>query len=145
MLVSHFSPGSKTPLPQTALLLSSPQLEAPSASVHTTATLSPKITRVIPLPPSPGDPHERPTHSTASASISFDRLLCQAAGRQVFQTGTRLANQHFMSRGDHIELEGTVREALAGGTFKISLASGHEVLAYLAGRLRRHRIRVVPG
>jgi translation initiation factor IF-1 len=50
-----------------------------------------------------------------------------------------------MPRGDHIELEGTVREALAGGTFKITLESGHEVLAYLAGKLRRHRIRVVPG
>jgi translation initiation factor IF-1 len=49
-----------------------------------------------------------------------------------------------MARADHIELEGVVQEALAG-KFKIQLDTGHSVLAYLAGRLRRNRIRVVPG
>jgi translation initiation factor IF-1 len=50
-----------------------------------------------------------------------------------------------MARGDHIELEGTVSESLAGGTFRVKVGGGHMVFAYLAGRLRRHRIRVVPG
>lgn len=50
-----------------------------------------------------------------------------------------------MAREDHIELEGTVKEALAGGTFKVELDQHHEVIAYLAGKLRRNRIRVVPG
>jgi translation initiation factor IF-1 len=50
-----------------------------------------------------------------------------------------------MPREDHIELEGTVREALPGGSFRVELDQGHEVIAYLAGKLRRNRIRVVPG
>ena len=33
----------------------------------------------------------------------------------------------------------------AGGNFRVSTDSGHEVLAQLAGRMRRNRIRVVLG
>ncbi len=32
-----------------------------------------------------------------------------------------------------------------GGNFRVRTESGHEVLAKLAGRVRRHRIRVVLG
>lgn len=50
-----------------------------------------------------------------------------------------------MSRDDHIEFEGVVVEVLAGGLFKVELESGLMVLAHLAGKMRKYRIRIVLG
>ena len=50
-----------------------------------------------------------------------------------------------MARSEHVEMGGTVVEVLPAGLFKIELPGGHKVLAYLAGKLRHHRIRVVLG
>lgn len=46
---------------------------------------------------------------------------------------------------DVIVLEGTVTETLPAGMFRVELENGHEVLAYLSGKMRRHRIRVLLG
>ena len=37
-----------------------------------------------------------------------------------------------------------VVEALPSGTFRVEV-DGHEVLAYVSGRMRRSRVRVLPG
>ena len=50
-----------------------------------------------------------------------------------------------MGREDHIEVEGTVKEVLQGGMFRVSLENGHEVLAYTSGKMRKHFIRIVLG
>jgi len=50
-----------------------------------------------------------------------------------------------MAKEDAIELEGTITEALAGGKFRVQVEGGHEVLAHLSGKMRKHRIRVVLG
>jgi translation initiation factor IF-1 len=42
-------------------------------------------------------------------------------------------------------LTGVVEEALPGTTFRITLENGHEILGHLAGKLRIHHIRIVPG
>ena len=44
-----------------------------------------------------------------------------------------------------IEMMGTVTEVLKGGRFKVELDVGHEVLAYLSGKMRRYRIRILLG
>lgn len=44
-----------------------------------------------------------------------------------------------------IELTGTVVEALPGTTFKVELENGHQIIAHVAGRMRKHYIRLVPG
>lgn len=49
------------------------------------------------------------------------------------------------TKADQIVLEGVVDEELRGGTFRVRLEHGHEVLAHVSGKLRRHRIRVLPG
>ena len=41
--------------------------------------------------------------------------------------------------------EGTVIEALPEALFKIMLDDGNEVMAYLAGKMRIHRIKVLVG
>ena len=49
------------------------------------------------------------------------------------------------STEDAIEVEGTVTEQLRNAQFKVQLANGHTVLAHTAGKMRRFRIRIMPG
>jgi translation initiation factor IF-1 len=44
-----------------------------------------------------------------------------------------------------IEVEGEVIEALPNTMFRVELENGHTVLAHMAGRMRRFRIRINPG
>jgi len=44
-----------------------------------------------------------------------------------------------------IEVEGVVTEALANTRFRVQLESGHTVIAHVAGKMRKHFIRIVPG
>lgn len=46
---------------------------------------------------------------------------------------------------DKIKVEGTVVEALPGTQFKVELDNGHEVLAYLSGKMRKYYIRILLG
>ncbi len=51
-----------------------------------------------------------------------------------------------MAKGEgKIELEGTVVEALPNAMFRVQLDNGHEVLAYLSGKMRKYYIRVLLG
>jgi translation initiation factor IF-1 len=46
---------------------------------------------------------------------------------------------------EKIEMEGTVVDCLPGTQFRVELDNGHEVLAYLSGKMRRYYIRVLLG
>ena len=46
---------------------------------------------------------------------------------------------------EKVEMEGTVVEALPGTQFRVELENGHEVLAYLSGKMRRYYIRILLG
>jgi len=46
---------------------------------------------------------------------------------------------------DAIVFEGEATEALKGGHFRIVLENGHNVLGHLSGKMRKNRIRVLPG
>lgn len=46
---------------------------------------------------------------------------------------------------DKILVEGVVIEALPGTQFKVRLETGHEVLAYLSGKMRKYYIRILLG
>ena len=50
-----------------------------------------------------------------------------------------------MAKEEAIELEGTVSEVLPSATFRVHLTNGHDVLATMAGKMRRFRIRVLQG
>lgn len=54
--------------------------------------------------------------------------------------GRRIADKE-----EKIEFEGEVVEALRSGMFRIKLDNGHETLGYTAGKMRRYRIRILPG
>ncbi len=44
-----------------------------------------------------------------------------------------------------LEVAGTIKQVFPSTTFSVELENGHVVLAHIAGRLRRHRIRILPG
>jgi translation initiation factor IF-1 len=46
---------------------------------------------------------------------------------------------------DMIVMEGVVQESLPNASFRVELDNGHNVLAHISGKMRRHRIRVLPG
>lgn len=51
-----------------------------------------------------------------------------------------------MSKGDLLEMEGSIQDALGGGQYTIKVDQGGAIVrAQLSGRMRRHHIRVLPG
>lgn len=49
------------------------------------------------------------------------------------------------SKKNKIIKKGTVLEALPSLTFRVLLENGREIIAYLAGRLRIYKIKILPG
>jgi translation initiation factor IF-1 len=50
-----------------------------------------------------------------------------------------------MAKEEPIELTGTVTQVLPGTMFRVALANGHEVLAHISGKMRKHFIRISVG
>ncbi len=50
-----------------------------------------------------------------------------------------------MAKEEGIEVIGTVKEPLKNAMFRVELENGHEVLAHVSGKMRRHFIRILPG
>jgi len=44
-----------------------------------------------------------------------------------------------------IEVVGIIEELLPSATFKVKLDNGQEILAYLSGKMRMFKIRLLPG
>jgi translation initiation factor IF-1 len=51
----------------------------------------------------------------------------------------------FMSKEDHIEMEGKVVETLPNTTFRVQLDNGHIITAHISGKMRKHYIRILTG
>ncbi|MCH5312960.1 MAG: translation initiation factor IF-1 [Helicobacter sp.] len=50
-----------------------------------------------------------------------------------------------MAKDDVIEVDGKVVEALPNATFRVQLENGHIVLCHIAGKMRMHYIKILPG
>jgi len=50
-----------------------------------------------------------------------------------------------LAKEELIEFEGEVVELLPEGRFRVRLENEHEVLAYTAGKMKKHRIRSMVG
>ena len=44
-----------------------------------------------------------------------------------------------------LELTGVVLEALPNALFRVRLDNGHELITHISGKIRVHRIRILPG
>jgi translation initiation factor IF-1 len=68
----------------------------------------------------------------------------QEQGRDTRARGTRRESLP-KPKEDAIVLEGTVMEPLPNAMFRVELENGHKVLAHSSGKMRMHRIRILPG
>ncbi len=50
-----------------------------------------------------------------------------------------------MAKEEHIEMNGVVSEVLPDSRFRVTLDNGHEIVAYSAGKMRKHHIRILAG
>lgn len=46
---------------------------------------------------------------------------------------------------EFLEFKGVVKDVLPNAMFKVELENSHEILCHAAGRMRKHRIRVLVG
>ncbi len=50
-----------------------------------------------------------------------------------------------MAKDDYIEIDGTVVKVLPATMYRVKLENGHEVLAHISGKMRKHFIRITAG
>jgi translation initiation factor IF-1 len=50
-----------------------------------------------------------------------------------------------MAKEEPLLMQGKVTQALANTQFRVKLDNGHEVIAHIAGKMRKHFIRILPG
>ncbi len=48
-------------------------------------------------------------------------------------------------KDDIIEFEGEVVDTLPNTLFKVRLENGHEIIAHISGKMRKHYIRILTG
>ena len=93
-------------------------------------------------------PEELRRHSAGGMRTSTKRYTL--AGGPPRGGGTRIGDPKSevptsSNKEEAIEVEGEVTEALPNTMFRVVLDNDHEVLAHMAGRMRRFRIRINPG
>ncbi|HEX6138671.1 MAG TPA: translation initiation factor IF-1 [Casimicrobiaceae bacterium] len=50
-----------------------------------------------------------------------------------------------MAKEETIEMEGMVNEVMPDTRFRVGLENGHNIIAYMSGKMRKHRIRILAG
>ena len=50
-----------------------------------------------------------------------------------------------MAKEESIEVQGRVTQALANTQFRVRLENGSEIIAHIAGKIRKNFIRILPG
>lgn len=50
-----------------------------------------------------------------------------------------------MAKEELIEMQGVVDEVLPDSRYRVTLDNGHELIAYSAGKMRKHHIRILAG
>lgn len=50
-----------------------------------------------------------------------------------------------MAKEDILEMTGVVAEVLPDSRFRVTLENGHGLIAYSAGKMRKHHIRIIAG
>jgi len=60
-------------------------------------------------------------------------------------SGAKSSDQSGVAKEEPIELTGSVTQVLPGTMFRVALPNGHEVLAHISGKMRKHFIRISVG
>ena len=57
----------------------------------------------------------------------------------------QLTQKAALAKEDLIEMNGLVEEVLPDSRFRVLLENGHKLVAYTAGRMKKHHIRILQG
>ncbi len=49
------------------------------------------------------------------------------------------------AKKEFLNFDGDIEELLPGASFKVKLENGHDIIAHLSGKMRMHKIRLLPG
>ena len=89
------------------------------------------------------------TSAIESSTKKTVNLLCTVLSLIPFSEQTLFStcgsSELRMAKEEAIQVEGSVVEALANTQFRVELENGHIVMAHVAGKMRKHFIRIVPG
>jgi translation initiation factor IF-1 len=50
-----------------------------------------------------------------------------------------------MAKEEVLEMNGVVAEVLPDARYRVTLDNGHDLVAYTAGKMRKHHIRIIAG
>ncbi len=50
-----------------------------------------------------------------------------------------------MAKEELIRVEGTVKELMSNGFYKVEIQGGHEILCHVKGKMKRFNIRILQG
>ncbi|MFZ5503632.1 MAG: translation initiation factor IF-1 [Pseudomonadota bacterium] len=50
-----------------------------------------------------------------------------------------------MAKEELLEMDGVVDEVLPDSRYRVTLENGHSIIAYSAGKMRKHHIRIIAG
>ena len=78
----------------------------------------------------------------AVVCVSADRPL---SVRRSFWNVLSGEMERMAKKEEALEVQGVVTEALANTRFRVELEGGHKIIAHVAGKMRKHFIRIVPG
>jgi translation initiation factor IF-1 len=53
--------------------------------------------------------------------------------------------EEVMAKEESIEAEGVVKKVLPATMYRVELENGHEILAHISGKMRKHFIRIAVG
>ena len=79
---------------------------------------------------------------------SFGAIIARPARRPAKRrkpAAARVERVDESAKQPMIEMFGTIKQVYPSTTFGVELENGHEVLAHIAGRLRRHHIKLLLG
>ena len=71
--------------------------------------------------------------------------MAKARKKQVAKKVNTQSNDDIQTQSDQIVMDGKVIDTHPNAEFRVELENGHEVLAYLSGKMRKFYIRVTLG
>jgi translation initiation factor IF-1 len=74
-----------------------------------------------------------------------DRRLGEPGTAGLRRFPTSISQGTHMAKEELLEMTGLVMEVLPDSRFRVTLDNGHNLIAYSAGKMRRHHIRILAG
>lgn len=81
----------------------------------------------------------------ARSGYSSIRLPAGSPTNAGFLISTRFTGGMAMAKEELLEMNGVVREVLPDSRYRVKLDNGHDLVAYSAGKMRKHHIRIIAG